>query len=412
MSKSVTTAILVAALGYFVDIYDLLLFGFVRKASLQDMNYNDQEVFDYGLLLQNWQMAGMLCGGILWGVLGDRKGRVKVLYFSIALYSVANILNGMAQGYADYALYRFIAGVGLAGELGAGITLVAELMPRNRRGFGVTIVAAVGLTGALLAWVISKHFTWQTCYFIGGGLGLLLLILRIKVQESGIFEQTKARSDVQKGNFFALFTKRERFLRFLRCIFIGTPTWFVVGVLILFSDQFGKAKGLEGISPGNAIAACYTGLIIGDIGSGLLSQWLQSRKKVMFLFLMMNVLAVIWYLSGSFSSPALFYFSHFLLGISAGFWVIFVTIAAEQFGVNLRATVATSVPNFARGMQVPINASFKYLKDNSVGVAGLTLGGNVLAAAWVIGAVCLIIPFLALWGMKDTFHTDLDYIEE
>lgn len=403
--KLLNAAVIVAALGYFVDIYDLLLFGFVRVKSLRELGFEGDALTNVGLTLQNWQMFGMLVGGILWGVLGDKRGRVSVLYFSIGLYSVANILNGFATSALDYSIYRFIAGVGLAGELGAGITLVSEILPKNKRGIGTMLVASIGLSGALLAWVIDKNFHWRTCYFIGGGLGILLLILRVSVAESGMFQQVKADAAVAKGNFLALFTERGRFVRFLRCIMIGFPTWFVIGVLVMLAPEFGKAKGItDPISPGNAIAIAYTGLILGDIASGLLSQYLRSRVKVMLIFLTLDTAAVLYYLMADFQTVAALHTAHFLLGFSVGFWVIFVTIGAEQFGTNLRATVATSVPNFARGMQVPINESFKYLKSAAV-------AGGVIPAAYIVGAVCLAIAFLGLWGMKETFEEDLNYTE-
>ncbi|MEZ4968035.1 MAG: MFS transporter, partial [Saprospiraceae bacterium] len=362
-TRILNAAVIVAALGYFVDIYDLLLFGFVRVKSLQDLGFQGQALTDTGISLLNWQMAGMLLGGLLWGVLGDKKGRVRVLYFSIFLYSVANILNGFAQTATEYAIFRFLAGIGLAGELGAGITLVSEILPKEKRGYGTMLVASIGLSGALLAWVVDQFFPWRTCYFVGGGLGLLLLLLRISVSESGMFREVQQSKHISRGNFLSLFTDWNRFNRFVRCLLIGFPTWYVVGVLITLAPEFGRAKGLEGITGGHAIAACYTGLILGDIASGLLSQYLRSRLKVMWIFLTLDTLAVAYYLAGGFSTPASFYFAHFLLGISVGFWVIFVTIGAEQFGTNLRATVATSVPNFARGMLVPIGASFKWLKS-------------------------------------------------
>lgn len=402
--RLLNTAVIVAALGYFVDIYDLLLFGFVRQKSLLSLGFTKEQAFDVGLSIQNWQMFGMLTGGILWGILGDKRGRVSVLYFSIALYSVANILNGFVTGYADYALYRFIAGVGLAGELGAGITLVAEVLPKEKRGLGTTLVATIGLTGALLAWAIDKFFPWNICYFIGGGLGIVLLLLRISVAESGIFNEAKETLGVKRGNFLSLFTSWSRFSRFMRCIFIGTSTWFVVGILVFFAPEFGKVKGVEGVIAGNAIAAAYSGLILGDIMSGLLSQYLRSRIKVMTLFLVLDVVAVAAYLYAPFTSPGQMYLAHFFLGISVGFWVIFVTIGAEQFGTNLRATVATSVPNFARGMQVPINESFKYLK-------GAAVTGSVISAAWIVGIACLAIAFIALYGMEETFDRELNYVE-
>ncbi len=327
-----------------------------------------------------------------------------MLYFSIALYSISNIANGFISTPGEYAFCRFFAGIGLAGELGAGITLVSEILPKEKRGYGTMLVASIGLSGALLAWIVSSNFSWQNSYFIGGGLGIALLVFRISVSESGIFKEVKSNQEISRGNFLSLFTERDRFVRFLRCMLIGSPTWFVVGILVTLAPEFAAVKGLEGVTGGNAIAACYTGLILGDILAGVLSQYLKSRLKVMWIFLIADLLAVLYYLTSDFSSPTMMYFAHFLLGISVGFWVIFVTIAAEQFGTNLRATVATSVPNFARGMLVPISMSFKYLKD-----PGAT--GSVITAAYIVGAVCIGIAFLSLWRMKETFHKDLDYVE-
>lgn len=404
LHRQTAGALIIASLGYFVDIYDLLLFGFVRIKSLKELGFSGQELTDVGISLLNWQMAGMLIGGVIWGILGDKRGRVSVLYFSIFLYSAANFLNGFASGAADYAAYRFIAGLGLAGELGAGITLVAEILPKEKRGYGTMVVATVGLFGALFAWLIDQYFHWRTCYFIGGGLGIALLILRISVSESAIFHRTKATEEVRRGDFLALFTNRDRFVRFMRCILIGAPTWFVVGILVTLSPEFGQNKGLSGILPGHAIAICYTGLIVGDISSGLLSQWLRSRVRVMWIFLLLDSLAIAWYLGGNFVSAELFYVSHFFLGVASGFWVIFVTIGAEQFGTNLRATVATSVPNFARGMLVPISAAFVWLKSDAA-------TGNPISAAWIVGGACMAIAVVGLAGMRETFGVDLDYSE-
>jgi MFS transporter, putative metabolite:H+ symporter len=316
-TKIFNAAVIVAALGYFVDIYDLLLFGFVRVKSLKELGFSGDQLTDAGLSLQNWQMFGMLVGGILWGVLGDKKGRVSVLYFSIAMYSVANIMNGFVADIFWYSFFRFIAGVGLAGELGAGITLVSESLPKEKRGYGTMLVASIGLSGALLAWVIDHNFYWRHSYFIGGGLGILLLLFRVSVAESGIFKHVKSDDAIQKGNFFSLFTNKNRFLRFLRCILIGMPTWFVIGVLVMLAPEFGKAKGIaDPIATGNAIAIAYIGLILGDICSGLLSQYFRSRVKVMFLFLTLDVLAILYYLMSDFHTVEAFHFSHFLLGRS------------------------------------------------------------------------------------------------
>jgi MFS transporter, putative metabolite:H+ symporter len=404
MKSGLPTAVFVAALGYFVDIYDLLLFGFVRVKSLKSLGFEGQELTDLGIALQNWQMGGLVIGGIISGILGDKIGRVKLLYWSIALYSIANILNGTVQGSWDYALYRFIAGLGLAGELGVGITLVAESMPKEKRGYGTTIVAATGLAGAIAAGWIDQVFDWRTCYFIGGGLGLLLLVLRVSVAESGMFKNAVA-SEQKRGDFLSIFRNKDRLFRFLRCILIGTPTWFVVGILVLLAPEFGKAKGLIDVKPGPAIMACYTGILLGDIAAGLLSQYLRSRLKVMWIFLSISLLTVLYYLYGQFASPSQLYFAHFLLGAGAGFWVIFITLGAEQFGTNLRATVATTVPNFARGMLIPVALSFQWLRTP----AAL---GNITQAALVLGCICTAIAMFGLIGMEETFDKDLDYYEE
>lgn len=397
-------AVIIAALGYFVDIYDLLLFGFVRIKSLTSLGFSGQQLTDLGLALNNFQMGGMLIGGILWGVLGDKKGRVSVLYLSIALYSLANIANGFVQNFEWYAACRLIAGIGLAGELGAGITLVAEILPKEKRGYGTTLVACVGLAGAWLAGLIDHFFDWRTCFFIGGGLGLVLLVVRISVAESGIFQSILEKKGVERGNFLSLFSKKERFLKFLRCILIGFPTWFVIGVLVMFSPEFGRHMGItEKIMPGTAIVWAYSGLILGDILSGLLSQKLRSRLKVMWIFLLIDALAIALYLLVGAKSLTGLYFLCAVLGFSAGFWVIFVTIGAEQFGTNLRATVATSVPNFARGLLVPITLSWQFLSKQM---------GDVVTAALIVGAVCHLIAWAGLWGMDETFGRDLDYEEK
>lgn len=397
--KLLNAAVIVAALGYFVDIYDLLLFSIVRIPSLESLGQN---TLDNGIFLINMQMAGMLIGGILWGVLGDKKGRLSVLFGSIFLYSLANIANGLVQSIEAYAAWRFIAGIGLAGELGAGITLVAEILPKEKRGLGTMIVASVGLLGAVFAGILAKFFDWRICYFIGGGLGMALLLLRIGVSESGMFKQAQEKG-ISKGNFFALFNNRKRFVRYMRCIFIGLPTWFVVGVLVTFSPEFAKALGVEGtIIAGDAVMYAYIGLVVGDLASGLLSQALKSRIKVMFTFLTLSGIFSFIYLNAHGVSETMIYIMCFALGFSNGFWVIFVTIAAEQFGTNLRATVTTTVPNFVRGALVMITIMFETFRAQY----------GILMGAMIVGGICLTIAFLFLNGMKETFHEDLNYLEE
>jgi MFS family permease len=394
--------VIVAALGYFVDIYALVLLSIVRVPSLMALGLEGQALIDQGVFLLNMQMAGMLLGGILWGVLGDRKGRLKIMFASIFLYSVANLANGLVETLPAYAALRFIAGIGLAGELGAGITLVAEILHQSVRGYGTMIVAAVGVSGAILANLVAKTFDWRTAFFIGGVLGLLLLITRISVAESGMFRQM-ATAAVSKGNFFSLFTSRSRFFRYLNSIMIGLPSWFVVGVLITFSPEFARALGIRGeVSAGNAVMYCYLGLVAGDLASGLLSQLLRSRKRAILVFLVLTTAAVAAYFLASGATAAAFYAICALLGFGIGYWAIFITVAAEQFGTNLRATVATTVPNFVRGMTVPITMCFQVARK-PFGLEG---------GALLVGAVCLAIALLSLWRLEETFHKDLDYFEE
>lgn len=394
--------VIVAALGYFVDIYDLVLFSIVRVPSLKGIGLSGQELIDKGVFLLNMQMAGMLLGGILWGVLGDRKGRLKIMFGSICLYSLANLANGMVSSIEAYAALRFLAGVGLAGELGAGITLVSEVLHRTIRGYGTMIVATVGVSGAILANIVARTFDWRTAFVIGGVLGLLLLLLRVSMAESGLFRGMEV-SAVSRGNFLALFTSRDRFARFAHSILIGLPSWFVVGVLITFSPEFAKVLGVQGtVSAGNAVMYCYLGLVAGDLASGLLSQVLQSRKKVVLLFLLISVAAVGIYFGAHGVSAATFYGICGLLGFGIGYWAIFVTVAAEQFGTNLRATVATSVPNFVRGMTIPITMLFQVARSYF----------GIEAGALAVGALTLIIALISLSQLKETFHKDLDYFEE
>nr|WP_315154501.1 MFS transporter [uncultured Flavobacterium sp.] len=400
-------AVIVAALGYFVDIYDLLLFGIVRTDSLKDLGITGDAIRDQGEYLISMQMFGMLFGGILWGVLGDKKGRISVLFDSILLYSVANIANGMVTTVDGYAFWRLIAGIGLAGELGAGITLVAESLPKDKRGYGTMIVASVGVSGAVAAYLVYQFFQdWRLCYYAGGGLGILLLFLRISITESGMFKQVQ-QSNEKKGDFLSLFTSSKRFSKYLQCILIGVPLWFLVGVLITFSPEFAKALGVqqaETIAAGKAIAFCYAGLVFGDIASGLLSQWLKSRKKIMGLFLIFNLIMVFIYLNAFGISASTFYLLCFAMGVSVGYWVLFVTIAAEQFGTNIRATVTTTVPNFVRGSLPLIILIYSFFRDR-------LLEGDILKAGMIVGSLLSIFSLLALWKLKETFHVDLDYTE-
>ncbi len=393
--------VLVAALGYFVDVYDLLLFSIVRKPSLRSIGLSDNAINNKGMDIIGHQMLGLMIGGIIWGVIADKKGRLSVLFGSIILYSLANIANGFVVSAEQYSWCRFIAGIGLAGELGAGITLVSELLPKDKRGIATSLVAGIGLTGAVLAYFISKSFDWRICYFIGGGLGISLLLLRISVFESGMFKSLQ-HAAVSKGNFFMFFTTGARFKKYLISILIGLPTWYVIGILITFSDKFGKEFGTRGdVDPGRAVMFAYVSISIGDVIVGLLSQLLKSRKKALLFFYGLTIIAMILFFNQRGGTVNEMYWCCAMLGFGTGFWAIFVTMAAEQFGTNMRGIAATTAPNMVRGALVLITILFKALQPAQ----------SYVHAAMITGGIVMIISIVSAFFTEETFGKDLDFLE-
>ena len=401
LRQILSLTVLVASLGYFVDMFDLLLFPILRQPSLRALGITGEaQIVVYRNLL-NAQMIGMLLGGIFWGMLGDKKGRLSTLFGSIALYGIANIANAFVHTADTYMLWRFVAGFGLAGELGAAVTLVSEILPRDLRGYGTTIVAAVGIFGTVVATLVGRYLPWRVGYLVGGGLAMLLLLLRIGIRESPMFKN-QSTAGVSKGNFFSLFTSTDRLGRFLRCILIGLPTWYVVGILINLSPEFAPKLGVTGpVVAGTAVAFTYSGITLGSFASGFLSQIWGSRKKVVGLFVGATLVGVVAMLSLRGMSPAMFYALALYLGLATGYWAVFVTIAAEQFGTNLRSTVATTVPNFVRGAVPLITGSFVFLKG-SMGFVG---------SAGVVGAVCFTLALVSLVGLRETHGRDMDFLE-
>ena len=399
-------AVIVAALGYFVDIYDLLLFTIVKAPSVLDVGATQLTLLSDSTKIINWQMIGLLLGGIIWGVLGDKKGRLSVLFGSIILYSIANFATGFVQTVDQYALCRFIAGVGLAGELGAGITLVSELLPKEKRGLGTSLVAGIGLTGAVVAYFTFKFSDndWRFCYKMGGVLGILLLLLRIKVAESGMYKGLQ-KQNVQKGNFFMFFTNKKRFFKYIIAIAIGLPTWYVIGILINQSDKFGKEFFQSTtIESGRSIMFAYIAIAIGDTLTGFVSQYFKSRKKALFLFYVFTVLSVILFFSPFNDSDNAMYLCCAFMGFGTGFWAIFVTMGAEQFGTNLRATAATTIPNMVRGSLPLMNLLFKDLFHDK-------MKWDLWHSGVVTGAIVLLITFVAFYFTEETYHKELDYLE-
>ena len=400
--------VLVAALGYFVDIYDLLLFNIVREPSLQGIGLdltNKAAILAASTKIINWQMIGLLIGGVLWGTLGDKKGRLSVLFGSIALYSVANFITGYVQTVDQYAALRFMAGIGLAGELGAGITLVSELLPKEKRGVGTSMVAGIGLFGAVFAYFIYKFTNdWRICYKIGGALGIGLLLLRISVAESGMFKEAKEKG-VSRGDFRMFFNDVGRFKKYFLAILIGLPTWYVIGILVNFSNRFaGEFYGANHIESGRAIMFAYVGIATGDIVIGLVSQAFKSRKKALLCFYGMSIVGLLFYFSPLNNSDSTMYAICGYLGFSTGFWAIFVTMGAEQFGTNLRATAATTIPNMVRGALPLINWMFLDLFHKSYGY-------SLSSSGMITGAIVMSITLVAFYFTAETFHKDLNYIE-
>jgi putative MFS transporter len=403
-SSILSLGVIVAALGYFVDIYDLVLFSVVRVSSLQSIGISGQALVDQGSLLLNVQMLGMLLGGVAWGILGDKRGRLSILFGSIILYSLANVANAFANSLTEFLILRFIAGVGLAGELGAGITLVAERLAISRRGQGAAIVAGFGVLGAVAANFVAEQLDWRSAYLVGGAMGLALLVLRWRSLESGLFQSLKSEQPaISRGNFISLFTRRERFVRYISCILVGLPLWYVVGILITFSPEFAKLLGIRGdISAGRAVMFCYLGFAAGDFLSGFVSQAFGTRKRVIFGFLAALGITLALYFCMYGAGAVMFYVICFLLGLTGGYWAVLLMMSAEQFGTNLRATVATTVPNFIRGTLIPLTILFQICKP-AIGMVG---------SAALTGFLALVIAGIALSQLNETCNRSLDFLED
>ncbi|HAI84173.1 MAG TPA: MFS transporter [Chitinophagaceae bacterium] len=412
--KLLSIPLVVAALGYFVDIYDLLLFSIIRVPSLKSLGLSDEGLLTDGEHIITMQMLGLLIGGILWGVLGDKKGRLSVLFGSILLYSLANIGNGFVQTVDQYAWIRFIAGIGLAGELGAGITLVSELTPKEKRGLATSLVAGIGLSGAVLAYFCKEFFDWRICYFIGGGMGILLLFMRISVFESGMFHHVKKQA-VKRGNFFMFFTRKELFIRYIKSICIGLPTWFVIGVLVTFSSEFAKHFGItEAVDSGKAVMYAYASISIGDIVIGVVSHGLKSRKQALYVFYSITLIFMALFFHALWQGSAqAMYWVCAGLGFGTGFWAIFVTMAAEQFGTNIRATATTTIPNMVRGLlSIFILPLFKWLRtENGFLHQWFPNSDPFITGAMVTGMIVMLIAVVAAATSKETFHKDLNFVE-
>ncbi|AZA50817.1 MFS transporter [Chryseobacterium carnipullorum] len=396
--------VIISALGYFVDIYDLLLFGIVRIPSLKALGLNPDAD---GTFILNCQMVGLLIGGIFWGIFGDKKGRLSVLFGSILVYSLANIACGFLPYFPkenlvyQYAGLRFIAGIGLAGELGAGITLVSESLPKSLRAIGTSVVAGFGLMGAVVAQLtVELAGGWNISYIIGGIMGVMLLLLRISVSESGIYKNI-VHKNVSKGNFLSFFTNKERLVRYLKCIAVGLPTWYCIGILAVLANQFAPELGIKDINPGKAIMWAYIGISVGDLMSGFISHALKSRKMAIFYMLLFTIVGVAIMLFGNTDTETKYYMFCVWLGLGTGYWAMFVTLAAEQFGTNIRNTATTTVPNMVRGLVPVMILAFDLLKNNF----------TVIISAAIVGIVVFGLAFYSSLTISETHDKDLEFTE-
>ncbi|WP_294303417.1 MFS transporter [uncultured Chryseobacterium sp.] len=396
--------VIISALGYFVDIYDLLLFGIVRIPSLKALGLNPD--ID-GTFILNAQMVGLLLGGIFWGIFGDKKGRLSVLFGSILVYSIANIACGFLPYFPkehlvyQYAGLRFIAGIGLAGELGAGITLVSESLPKNLRAIGTSVVAGFGLMGAVVAQLtVELAGGWNISYIIGGILGIMLLFLRISVSESGIYKDIEHQA-VSKGNFFSFLTNKNRLIRYLKCIAVGLPTWYCIGILAVLANQFAPEMGIASLNPGKAIMWAYVGISVGDLASGFISHLLKSRKRAIFYMLAFTIIGVGIMLFGNTDSETKYYLFCVWLGLGTGYWAMFVTLAAEQFGTNIRNTATTTVPNMVRGLVPVMIFAFDFFKKDF----------SVIISAALVGGIVFGLAFYSALTVSETHDKDLGFVE-
>ena len=394
--------VLVSALGYFVDIFDLYLFSILRVASLKDLGVPPSEMMSAGIQLLNFQMIGLVIGGFFWGILGDKRGRVSVLFGSILLYSLANLANAWVHTVPQYAVLRLLAGFGLAGELGAAITLVSESMARDKRGYGAAWVAGVGLSGSVAAAALANFLSWRACYTVGGFMGLALLLMRFQIRDSAVFTHAKQQTSVLRGHLGMLIRDRSRLRRYISLILVGMPTWFIAGIVITFAPEFGHALGVQGeLSAGTAILYMYAGVAVGDLICGFISQWAQNRRWVIAGFLVFMGLLMYALLFAYGARPQTIYWLATGIGFGSGYWAVLMMTAAEQFGTNLRATVATTVPNLIRGTVVPLSLVFAPLKTH--------LG--LLNGAVVLGSVVLLLAFFSLTQLQESHGLDLGYLE-
>lgn len=393
--------VLVAGIGFFIDAFDLFLFNVYRIPSLKGLGLSGSELTHTGERLLSIQMAGMMLGGIITGIFADKKGRVKVLFGSILLYSLANFANAFVQDVNTYAIIRFLAGVGLAGELGAGITLVSESMTVEKRGYGTILVATLGALGAVTAGLIGDFLPWRQAFMAAGVAGGILLVMRLRSFEPAMFSDNNATAG-KRGSLVLLFSSPRRALRYVACILMGVPIWYSVGLLITLSPELAKDHGIDGLKLSTCFVLFQVGITVGDLLSGIVSQLLRSRKKVLIGFMTLGILATAYHFM-LMSAGMEFYITSLLMGLGCGYLSVFVTTTAEHFGINLRVTVTATVTNFMRGAVVLLVPMHQGIER----AFGLNLTGGLIATGCIVWALALA----SALALPDTFGKSLAFTE-
>lgn len=400
-SSVLNLAVVIAGLGFFIDAFDLFLFNVYRIPSLKDLGLSGEALTKKGEWLLSIQMAGMMAGGIISGMIGDKKGRVKALYGSILLYSLCNVANAFVQDINSYAVIRFLAGAGLAGELGSGITLVSESMTVEKRGYGTILVATLGALGAVAAGLAGDFLPWRQAFFVAGLAGFALLLMRVGSMESEIFMK-KENANSSRGSFKLLFSSPSRTIKYFACILVGIPIWYSVGLLITLSPELAKEHHISNLKLSTCFILFQVGVASGDLASGMISQWLKMRKWIILAFMVIGIIASFIHFVLLYQS-AVFYGSSFCMGLGCGYLSVFVTSTAEQFGTNLRVTVTATVTNFMRGAVTLLIPLHTWLQQSF----HLSLSEGLIATGVLIWTAALI----SAYYLPETFGKDLNFKE-
>lgn len=409
--QSIALLILVASLGYFVDAYDLIIASVVRSSAIVELGLaqvGTPEHTKYAQLFEYVQSAGILLGGIIFGVYSDKKGRKKALYYSIAIYSIANILNGLLSASVPfvgtvYCILRFICGFALAAELSIGIVMISETMKAKHRGYGTMIVVSFGILGAVLAAVLFEFIGihWQTLYLIGGIAGVLLLIFRFSVKETNPFLDLE-NQESERGSWVMIFKNRRLLKILFNAILLGFPIYFFISIPIKFATDYGKELGLtiKGTIP---IIVFYIAMSVSDIIANYLCQLFENRKKVLYFYLGLCTISVfLLHFYPPTTPEQYFYLFSPLMGFASGYWALLITFTNEQIGTNIRSTYTTAVPNVVRSLFIPIQLLLTVLQP--------TFGTST--SVFYIGVLAVILALLGLYSLKETWGKNLKFIDE